>query len=147
MRNRLKEIRENKELTQSEVALKLGITRQNYSRWETGELLVPLYHLNSLANLYNCSIDYIMGLTKDNNPTSKVDKLDYNLVGLHLKEVRLENNLSLRGLARVLNTSHSTLIAYENGKNLIITAFAYQIAEKYRVSLDWLVGRSNKKEI
>lgn len=147
MGNRLKEIRENHELTQIDVAKNLGITRQNYSRWETGELLIPLYHLNSLANFYNTSMDYIIGLAKESVETKNIDKLNYKLIGQHLKEVRLDNNLSLRGLARILNTSHSTLIAYENGKNLIITAFAYEISKKYRVSLDWLVGRSNKKEI
>lgn len=41
----------------------------------------------------------------------------------------------------MLNTSHSTISAYENGKILILTSFAYSIAIKYNVSLDWLCGK------
>ena len=63
MNEHLKELRENYELTQDDIADKLNITRQNYSRWETGEQLVPLYHLNSLANIFNSSMDFIIGLT------------------------------------------------------------------------------------
>ena len=144
MHKRLKEIRENKELTQSEVAELLKITRQNYSRWETGELLIPLYHLNSLSNIYNYSMDYIMGLTDNNKDVKKIKELNPKLIGLRIKEVRADNNLSIRGLDRLLNTSHSTIIAYEKGKNLIITAFAYQIAKEYKISLDWLVGKSDR---
>ena len=145
MGNRLKMIREDKELTQEQVATLLNITRQNYSRWETGELLIPLYHLNSLANIYNYSMDYIIGLTNNNKTTNKIDKLDPKIIGKHIKEVRLEHNLSLRKFASILNTSHSTIIAYETGKNLIIIAFAYQMAKNYKISLDWLVGKSNNK--
>lgn len=145
MYNRLKEIREANELTQNEVAKKLNITRQNYSRWETGELLIPLYHLNTLSNFYNCSMDYIMGLIDKNKDVKKVYTLDKKLIGLKLKEIRREKELSLRGLAKILNTSHSTVLAYEQGQNLIIIAFAYQLAKKYKISLDYLVGKSNDK--
>ena len=46
-------------------------------------------------------------------------------------------------LAKEINTSHSTISGYENGKNLILTAFAYDIARKYKISLDWLCGRTD----
>ena len=51
----------------------------------------------------------------------------------------------MRELAKVLNTSHSTLSSYEHGNNLIIISFAFEIALKYNISLDWLCNRSNKK--
>ena len=72
-------------------------------------------------------------------------KLNKNIIGSNLKEIRKENNLSQENIANILNTSHSTISAYENGKTLILTAFAYQICIKYKISLDWLVGRSNNK--
>lgn len=68
-------------------------------------------------------------------------QLDYNLVGKRLAEVREKNNLTLRKLADVLNTTSSTLSAYETGKVLIQTSFAITICTQYNVSLDWLCGR------
>lgn len=145
MNKNLKALRELEELTQSEIASKLNISRQNYSRWETNELLIPLYHLNTLANLFNTSMDYIMGLTCSNYPTTNINNLDFKKIGKNITEIRNENNLSMRDLAKILNTSHSTLSSYEHGNNLIIISFAYEIAIKYNISLDWLCNRSKNK--
>ena len=61
--------------------------------------------------------------------------------------MRNDNNLTLRNLANELNTTSSTISAYEADKTLILTAFAYQIAKKYKISLDWLVGKSDIKNL
>lgn len=147
MSEHLKELRENYELTQDDIANKLNITRQNYSRWETGEQLIPLYHLNSLANIFNSSMDFIIGLTNINKPTENIKKLNLIKIGKRITEIRTNENLSMRKLAEILNTSHSTISAYESGKNLIIISFAIELSKKYNISLDWLCGRSNNKYI
>ena len=54
------------------------------------------------------------------------------------------NHVTQQDIAKVLNTSQSTISAYKNGKTLILTAFAIQLAKKYHFSIDWLVGRENK---
>lgn len=147
MNKNLKLLRENSEYTQESIANILNITRQNYSRWETNELLIPLYHLNSLANLFDTSMDYIMGLTNKNHPTDRINNLNFQKVGNNIKEIRNDNNISMRTLAKILNTSHSSISNYEHGKNLIIISFALEISKKYNISLDWLCERSNKKYI
>lgn len=145
--NRLKDLREDNDLKQENISSKLNMTRQNYSRWETGEQLPPLYHLNTLANLYNVNMDYIMGLTNKIKPNKKIKELDYFIVGKHITEIRKDNNLSMRALALILNTTHSTLSVYESGKNLIIISFALELSKKFNISLDWLCGRSDEKYI
>lgn len=47
-------------------------------------------------------------------------------------------------LAKLLNTTHSTISAYESGKTTILTVFAYEICKKYNISMDYLIGRINK---
>ena len=49
--------------------------------------------------------------------------------------------VDFRELAKELGTTQSVIYGYENGKFLILTAFAYQICIKYNVSMDWLCGR------
>lgn len=147
MKSNLCDLREDKEYSQEEIAPFFNVTQQNYSRWETGEMLPPIFHLNTLANVLDSSIDYIMELTNTNMPTNKVEKINPVLVGKRITEIRLDNKLSMRGLAKILNTSHSTISNYEHGKNLIIISFAYELAKKYNISLDWLCGRSENKYI
>lgn len=60
---RLKDLREDKELNQTEVGRILGTSQKQYSRWETGETEIPFHHLITLAKFYNISLDYIAGLT------------------------------------------------------------------------------------
>ncbi len=63
---RLKDCREDKELTQTQVGEILGIDQRVYSNYETGKRQIPVGHLIKLALLYQTSLDYLVGLT--NNP-------------------------------------------------------------------------------
>ena len=140
---RLFDLREYKDLSQIKLADYLGITQQTYSLWEKGTKIIPLKHLNNLSNFYEISMDYIVGLTdeKNNSGIIKLTELNKNEIGSRIKKIREDNNLTLRDLAKELNTCSSTISAYETGKTLILTAFAYQICIKYNVSLDWLCGK------
>lgn len=140
---RLFDLREYKDLSQIKLADYLGITQQTYSLWEKGTKIIPLKYLNNLSNFYEISMDYIVGLTdeKNNSGIIKLTELNKNEIGSRIKKIREDNNLTLRDLAKELNTTSSTISAYETGKTLILTAFAYQICIKYNVSLDWLCGK------
>lgn len=141
---RLFDLREYKDLSQIKLADYLGITQQTYSLWEKGTKIIPLKHLNSLSNFYEISMDYIVGITdeKNNSGIIKLTELNKNEIGSRIKKIREDNNLTLRDLAKELNTTSSTISAYETGKTLILTAFAYQICSEYNVSLDWLCGKT-----
>ena len=69
--NRLKEIREDKSLTQSDIAKVLNTTQQQYSKYELGIQIIPLEKVNILANFYNTSIDYLVGRTDIRKPYPK----------------------------------------------------------------------------
>lgn len=60
---RLKDLREDADLKQETVAKILDTTQQQYSRWERGAQEIPFHHVITLAKTYQCSIDYIAGLT------------------------------------------------------------------------------------
>lgn len=56
---RLRDLREDKDLTQKEVAAYLGTTQQVYSRYEKGIQEIPLHHFIALAKFYQVSLDYL----------------------------------------------------------------------------------------
>ncbi len=58
----LKELREDRDYSQSKIARVLGTTQQVYSRYELGINELPLRHLRTLCQFYQVSADYILGL-------------------------------------------------------------------------------------
>lgn len=69
---RLKDLREDADLTQAKLAEILGCSQTTYSRYETGNLSVPIDILKKLAYFYNVSVDYILGLTNDKLPYKRI---------------------------------------------------------------------------
>lgn len=74
--NRLRELREDHDLVQKEIARNLGITQRNYSYYETNQTILTEDILQKLANYYDTSIDYILYRTDIRKlyPKSIVDK-------------------------------------------------------------------------
>ena len=62
---RIRDLREDRDLTQKQVAQYLGMSQTGYSKYETGENDLPTAILIKLADLYNVSIDYLLGQTDD----------------------------------------------------------------------------------
>lgn len=65
---RIKDLREDKDITQKEIANLLHIKQNTYSQYETGQRQLPLDFLIILAKYYKTSTDYILGLTSRMEP-------------------------------------------------------------------------------
>ena len=59
---RIRDVREDSDKTQKQIAEVLGIKQQQYSRYENGTDEIPLHYLVTLARYYNLSLDYLVGL-------------------------------------------------------------------------------------
>lgn len=138
--SRIKSLRIENGLKQKDVAKKLKVAPSNYSRWEIGKEIIPLSKLNTLCNLYEINMNYIVGLSNEKQFKKKC-YINSIKVGKKLKKLRKDYNLTQEELASFLNTTHSTISAYENGKTMILTIYAYKICAKYNISMDWLCSR------
>ena len=65
---RLRDLREDKDLRQEDVAEILGISQTVYSRYERGFQTIPVVHLLKLADFYQVSADYLLGRTRTSKP-------------------------------------------------------------------------------
>lgn len=65
---RLKDLREDKDLVQKEVAAYLGIDQRVYSNYEIGKREIPTRFVVALAKFYHTSTDYILGMTNQSKP-------------------------------------------------------------------------------
>lgn len=68
MYQRLRNLREDRDLNQTEVAAVLHVSQTTYSRYESGTLDIPSASLIALARFYGTSVDYLLGLTEEPAP-------------------------------------------------------------------------------
>lgn len=141
---RIKNLREEKDLAQKELANILGIDRSTYSSYEIGRDTIPLKHLNTLCNYFDISIDYAMGLTKTTKYKNSSDEINMEKVSERLKNIRKENNLTQAHISEILNTSRSTWTGYEGKKFLISTLLLYEVSRRYNYSMDYILGKIDK---
>ncbi|CDF11553.1 putative uncharacterized protein [Mycoplasma sp. CAG:776] len=132
----LRELREEKNLSQADIALQLNIQGKVYSQYETEYTIIPIKHLIILSDYFNVSLDFILGFTK-----IKQYSKTSNILKCRLKEFRKEHKLTQEKLAQFLNTTHSVIADYERNRYLIATPFLYQICRKYNISADYLLGK------
>ncbi|MDY4213910.1 MAG: helix-turn-helix transcriptional regulator [Eubacteriales bacterium] len=65
---RLRDLREDNDLTQTNIAKLLNIKQNTYSQYESGVRQIPIDTLVKLCKFYNTSVDYIIGLTNEKRP-------------------------------------------------------------------------------
>jgi len=68
MYERIRNLREDKDLSQRELSKILGMSQTGYSKYETGENDIPTQILIKLSVFHNTSIDYLLGLTDEVTP-------------------------------------------------------------------------------
>lgn len=144
---RLKDIREDNDLKQIEVANKLNVTKSTYANWEAETVNIPLAKLNEFFNQFKISMDYVSMLT---NIKSK--DIDYSL-DLSNKTIKerltiIENELSKtqKDMANLLGIVESTYSKYKS-VNTIQTLMPREISSKFNYSMDWIIGKTDSKEL
>ena len=145
--NNLKWCREELEMTQEELGFVFGVSRKTISGWETASNPIPFNKLIKFCNLYNYSLDFVIGLTRKNSKCDIKIKVNKKEIGKRLKDLRDSLNLSQLKFADKSGISQTTYSHYETGLNLITTMNAYAICKTYNVSMDWIVGRTNNQKI
>lgn len=138
---RLKEAREDLELTQSNMANNLNVSRSTYAGWENGIDSIPLLKFNDTCNLLKVSMDYVAGLTNVKTYNFINKDIDLTILGQRLKDTRIKAGDSQEDVAKIIGTTQSPYSKYELGKNTILTIFIIAFAKHYKVSIDWLCGK------
>lgn len=149
MEYRFKEIREENELTQKEVAELLGITRSMYSNIEAELSNIKLSYLLTFCNQFHCTLDYVCKLSDENDfeeilPIKKIDKQE---MARRLTILEHDQKIRAMDVASFLGILKSTYSGYKNKElnNLMQSLMLKQLAKKYQYSMDYLIGRTNQK--
>ncbi|MDD2181718.1 MAG: helix-turn-helix transcriptional regulator [Bacilli bacterium] len=139
---RIKNIREDNDLTQKEIAQILGISRANYSAMENGRISFSLLNISKIADYYNISIDYLLGLTNTKRYTINNNELNLNDFGKSLRKARRKLRLTQENIAFDLGVTQPTYANYEKGKTIISVNRLFILSKKYNLSFDQLLGKT-----
>lgn len=139
--NNLKYCREELEMTQKELGFVFGVADSTVANWENAYDPMPLPKLVRFCNLYNYSIDFVLGLSKKNIVYNTKIILDKKEIGKNLKSIRKSLKLTQKDIADDCSISRTTYTYYELGKNLITTRTLYIFCKSYNLSADELLDR------
>ena len=139
--DKLKQIREDNQMTQEKISNILGCKRSAYSLWEINKNTIPLYYLNKISNEFNINIDYLADLSNEKNIKFKKNEIDRVELGKNIRLARKSVNYTQEKLASKLNTTHSVISAYEFGKTAVPTLFMIEIAKITKKSLNWFLNK------
>lgn len=144
---KIRNIREEHNLRQKDIANILGINRSTYTSYEIERDTIPIKHLNNLCNYFDISIDYALGLTNIKKYQNSNKNINLTKETQRLKHLRKENRLSQEKISKILNTSRSTWTGYEYGKYQIPTLLLYELCKRYNYSMDYLLGKIDENKL
>ncbi len=138
---RYKDIREDRDLFQQEIADILKINRISYIRYEQGLRQMPINKLIILADFYNTSIDYLIGETDNKERYKKL-----HTIKPKIKYLRELKKLSQEDIAKVLKIHQVQYCRYETEKRLIPLDKLIILSEFYNTSIDYIVGLTDNNQ-
>jgi len=143
-KNKLVELREEKNIKQYTLAKMLNFHDNAYGQFEREDTILPIIHLNTICNYFDVSIDYIFGFTNQKQYLDIKKNINQELASLRLKEFRKVNNITQEKLAKELMLTKSSISKYEKGLNLLSTASLHKLCSKYHISADYLLGKTEE---
>ncbi len=144
---RLRDIREDNDLSQKDMANILNIKRPAYSLWELGINVIPLKNLIDFADYFNYAIDYVLGITNEKNSKNYIKGINLQTLGNNLKEIRLQRHLSQENLANILGVTQACIARYEKGEIYISTSNLYKISKTFNISMNELCGKNKNNSL
>ena len=132
---RIKDIREDKDITQEQMASIMKVNRSTYSMWEIGLSFMSVEQLCNFANYFGYSIDYVLGLS-NNRKCNINNDFSYKTLGENIKTLRIKNNYSQCYLANKMKVTQACIVRWEKGITKISIPNLYELSKIFNVSLN-----------
>ena len=134
----LNELKENNNLTNIDLSKIVDTSRFVIGYWISNSQIPTLEHAIKLANYFNCSLDFLFGLTENNEEVNYSKSTPFHI---QLKKILDEKKISQNKLMRETNFKSGNLYSWFNKKSQPNMATVIELAQYLNVSLDYLAGR------
>lgn len=139
---RLKMLRKEKQYTQKQVMDISGLTVGTYQSYEYQTAEPSLEKLIVFSELYDVSIEYLIGISEQRTFPQQFDKSNNTSFPSRLKVLRKENHMTQEQIAALIHKSMRTYRRYESGKNEPSLSVLVELAALFHTSVDYLCGRN-----
>lgn len=150
---KIRELRRENNLTQEQLAEKMGLKYFNIGDWERGKCEPCVEDLKRLSNIFGVSIDYLVDNSDDfdnviiKTPANEPElsaKMDIKMkISEKIKEIRQQNGLSQGKLSELLELPRYIIANWEQGRSLPSIEDVMRISEKLDCSIDYLLGKED----
>lgn len=144
---KIRDLREDHDLKQYEVAKFLGVKRTTYAMWELGDVNFPIEKVVKLAKFFHTNVEYLLELTPDKREVIYDKDVTQKFIGEQLKRYRLKLKKTQKDFADVLDIRQSSYSYYEDGKTRIPTNKLVILAKTYRLPINLICGGKKKENI
>ena len=140
----IKDLCFNQNISVKELAKRINIQDSLLYKYINEKSLPTINNLIKIANYFDCSINFLVGLSDNPKQDNFSDIFDKNEFYLRYASLLLQNNISHYKLCKILDYSMSSLRNWKKGEIPYIDTL-YKMASNFDVSIDYLIGRSNTK--
>ena len=133
---RLQDLLVENELSRLKLSKKIGISFETLNGYFNKDFYPELSVAIKISEYFDCSLQYLMGLTEDHQTS---DKNDLSFIDT-IRKLLNENNLSIEKLMKALNMSEANYYRWRNKNNKPAMQSLIAIAKFFDVTIDYLVG-------
>lgn len=142
--SKIKDLREDNDLRQREVAKLLKVRRSTYTMWELGDVNFPVEKLIVLANILHTNIEYLLNLCTDKSSICYPNDIDLVIIGNKLRDYRVKIGKTQKDFAKTLGIRQSSYSYYEDGRTRIPTDRLVILVKVYHIPLNDLFRSDSK---
>lgn len=137
---KIRDLREDSDMTQKDVATLLRVQRSTYTMWELGDVNFPITHIIRLAEIFETNVEYLLGLSNNKRYAEYPKNVDYIAIGDALRRERIKRGKTQKEFADKIGVRQSSYSYYEDGKTKIPTEKLVFLAKEYHISLNQVCG-------
>jgi len=134
--SKIKDLREDNDLRQREVAKLLKVRRSTYTMWELGDVNFPIEKMIVLANILHTNIEYLLNLSADKSSIIYPGNIDLVTIGNKLRDYRIKIGKTQKDFAKTLGIRQSSYSYYEDGRTRIPTDRLVLLCRTYHIPLN-----------
>lgn len=136
----LKILREERGLSQRELAEKIALSKSSINMYERGEREPGIETLKRIALFFNVDIDYLLGKSTIRRKSLKIGNIESRTIGKNIRSFREKMNMSQKELASLLGVKESFIINLEAGKCTLTKEQTFRICDIFHTTPDFING-------
>ena len=138
---RIKDIREDNDLTQNDIANKLNVNRSTYANWENGDKLIPLEKLDDISVLFNVPFSYLLDKEMSYNKKITIKKMNYKKMLDKINAIKNDKKQTYQDIANAIGVSKATAFKYYNNQMKIPVDKLILLSDFMKCNIDQLLGK------